>query len=59
MPVIVAPADFDRWLDPSVAVPGVADLLRPFPAEQMHAGAVGTHVNNPSNDDPTCSEPWE
>jgi putative SOS response-associated peptidase YedK len=59
MPVIVAPADFDRWLDPSVAAEGVADLLRPYPAERMRADAVGTHVNSPSNDDPTCAEPWK
>jgi putative SOS response-associated peptidase YedK len=58
MPVIVAPADFDRWLDPTLPGEGVADLLRPYPAEQMRANAVGTHVNSPSNDDPACAEPW-
>jgi putative SOS response-associated peptidase YedK len=59
MPVIVAPADFDRWLDPSIPADGVTDLLRPYPAAQMQASPVGTHVNNPSNDDPACAEPWE
>lgn len=59
MPVIVAPEDFDRWLDPAVSTDGVADLLRPFPAEEMQANPVGTRVNNPANDDPACAEAWE
>jgi putative SOS response-associated peptidase YedK len=59
MPVIVAPGDFDRWLDPKIDAAGVSDLLRPYPAEEMDAGPVGLGVNNPKNDDPSCAEPWE
>ena len=59
MPVIVAPEDYDRWLDPSVDSAGVADLLRPYPAEEMWVEPVGTHVNNPANDDASCAEPWK
>jgi putative SOS response-associated peptidase YedK len=59
MPVIVAPQDFDRWLDPKVDAAGVADLLKPYPAEAMRAGPVGLAVNNPKNDDPSCAEAWE
>ena len=58
MPVIVAPEDYDRWLDTRVDAAGVADLLRPYPAEQMEAQPVGTQVNNPRNDDPSCAEAW-
>ena len=36
MPVILAPGDFRRWCDPTIDGQGVADLLRPFPAEAMH-----------------------
>jgi len=59
MPVIVASQDFDRWLDPKVDAAGVADLLKPCPAEQMRAGPVGLGVNNPKNDDPSCVEAWK
>jgi putative SOS response-associated peptidase YedK len=59
MPVIVAPQDFDRWLDPRVDANGVADLLKPYPADEMRAGPVGLAVNNPKNDDASCAEAWE
>jgi putative SOS response-associated peptidase YedK len=59
MPVIVAPEEFERWLDPNVDATGVADLLKPYPADQMRAGPVGLGVNNPKNDDPSCAEAWE
>lgn len=51
MPVIVAPADYQRWLDP--AEPGaeaLADLLQPYPAADMIAYPVSRAVNNPGND---------
>src|SRR3954467_4753406 len=59
MPVIVAPADFDRWLDPAVTADGVKDLLRPYPASEMRSGPVSTRVNNARVDDATCAEAWE
>jgi putative SOS response-associated peptidase YedK len=59
MPVIVAPGDFERWLDPDVDANGVAELLKSYPAEGMRAGPVGLGVNNPKNDDPACAQPWE
>ena len=58
MPVIIGPADYDRWLDPKVDAAGVADLLKPDPAASMHAQRVGTQVNNPATDDPSCAEAW-
>ena len=35
MPVILAPGDFDRWLD--TAAPDAGELLRPYPAAAMNA----------------------
>lgn len=58
MPVILAPADYERWLDPELVIAAeVRPLLRPFPAEAMTAFPVGRRVNNPAFDDPTCLEP--
>jgi putative SOS response-associated peptidase YedK len=58
MPVILAPADYDRWLDPGVrSVAAIHGLLRPLPAELMDAYAVSTLVNRPANDVPACIEP--
>jgi len=58
MPVILAPEDYDRWLDPAIQKPEqLAGLLRPYPSDAMLAVAVSTHVNNPRNDDPECIAP--
>ena len=48
MPVILEPADYDRWLDPSQ--PGAQALLRPCPDEWLEAYPVSTRVNTPRND---------
>jgi putative SOS response-associated peptidase YedK len=61
MPVILSPADYDLWLDPSVR-PGPSPdvlhgLLRPYPAMEMVAYPVSRRVNNPDNEDPRCVEP--
>lgn len=58
MPVILAPKDFDLWLDPGAQHPGeVQPLLRPFLSEKMTFYPVSTHVNNPRNEDPACITP--
>ena len=55
MPVILGPSDYARWLDPAVADPGVLqEMLRPYAAEQMTAGPVGTYVNNARNEGADC-----
>jgi putative SOS response-associated peptidase YedK len=54
MPVILAPADFDTWLDPGTPPEALHALLRPFPAEVMDAVAVGSYVSNPHNEGPQC-----
>jgi putative SOS response-associated peptidase YedK len=58
MPVIIAPADYQPWLDAAVDdTQQLLPLLRPYPGEEMTAYAVGPLVNNPGNDDPRCIEP--
>jgi putative SOS response-associated peptidase YedK len=58
MPVILAPGDFERWLDPKAAKgPELQGLLRPFPAEAMTSYPVGLHVNNARHADAACVAP--
>ncbi len=58
MPVILAPDQYERWLDPKVQQPdAVQTLLRPYPDEEMAAYPVGLRVNSPRNDDPVCVQP--
>jgi putative SOS response-associated peptidase YedK len=58
MPVILAPADYERWLDLSIQAPeSLRPLLAPYPSEAMEAYPVTTHVNSPAHDDPKCIEP--
>ena len=49
MPAIVAPADYERWLD--VTVPDVGDILAPYPAQLMDYYPVSTRVNAVRHDD--------
>ena len=48
MPVILAPADYERWL---TATSPPIDLLKPYPAKQMRIWAVSERVGNTQNDD--------
>jgi len=58
MPVILAPADFGRWLDPEAAKgEHLQALLRPYPAEVMTAYPVDSRVNSPKHNDPSCVAP--
>ena len=57
MPMIVAPPDLARWLDPGNAE--VADLIAPFPAEAMAYYPVSTRVNNVRHDDAALIESAE
>lgn len=57
MPVILAPEQWDQWLDPAFPTPfSLLALLLPFPAEAMTAWPVGTLVNSPRHDRPECLE---
>ena len=55
MPVILAPEDYARWLDPAQA--DGRTLLKPYPAAELEAFAVSPRVNTPQHDDPECIAP--
>lgn len=56
MPLVLAAADWDRWLDPDATAP--ADLLAGAPAVgPMTMRAVSTLVNNVTNNGPELIEP--
>lgn len=56
MPVILDPADYETWLNPTRDPEALRALLKPYPAPAMIAWKIGTRVNNPRNDDPACLE---
>jgi putative SOS response-associated peptidase YedK len=58
MPVILAPKDFEVWLDPRVQKgDAVQALLAAYPTEAMTAYPVGPHVNNPKHEHRACVVP--
>ena len=58
MPVILAPTDFDKWLDADQQdAAEAARLLRPYPADKMVAWPVSTYVNKAGNEGERCIEP--
>ena len=60
MPVMLAPEEFDAWLDPNVTDPGrLAPLLRPPAADSMSSVAVSRRVGNVRYDAPDCLAPAE
>jgi putative SOS response-associated peptidase YedK len=44
MPLILSPADYNRWLSEEA---DPRDLLRPFPAEPMRIWLISARVNKP------------
>lgn len=60
MPLILAPEDYGRWLDPTLQQFGeLAALVRPFPNGPMEAIPVSTRVNSPANEGPQCIAAWQ
>jgi putative SOS response-associated peptidase YedK len=60
MPVILPPADYDRWLDPATQdVEGLKALLRPYASEEMTAYPISAYVNNPRHEGVRCLEAVE
>ena len=57
MPVVIAPEDYESWLDPGTRPEEGLHLLRPYPAEKMSAYPVSSFVNNPRNEGPQCIAP--
>jgi putative SOS response-associated peptidase YedK len=54
MPVIIEPELYDRWLDNGAEEKNLLSLFTPFPDKNILAYPVGTEVNNPRNDNPSC-----
>ena len=55
MPVILAPGDYEQWLNPDVQDPAMLQhLLEACPHDELVAEPVSTHVNRVANDDPRC-----
>ncbi len=59
MPVILAAADYDTWLDVHAPHDAVEQLLRPYSASAMQAFRVSAYVNAPAHDDAQCIAPLE
>ena len=60
MPVMLAPDDWDAWLDPSNAdVEALGHLLVPAPPRLITHHPVSTEVNNARNQGPQLIEPAE
>jgi len=58
VPVILAPSDYARWLDPEVADPDeLAALLRPPADDALAFHPVATRVNRVDVDDASCVAP--
>jgi putative SOS response-associated peptidase YedK len=58
MPVIVAPADRARWLEPDLHdFAALADVTRPWPAVSTELQRVGHDVNDPRAEGPALLEP--
>ncbi len=59
MPVIVAPRDQDRWLDPQRReADELADILRPWDAGRLEAWPVDPAVGDARAEGPGCILPW-
>jgi putative SOS response-associated peptidase YedK len=57
MPVIIAPEDYARWLDPKLTDPArIEPLVRTFPAEEMISYPVSTKVSNARHQGPEVAE---
>ena len=53
MPVILAPDNYDAWMDPDLTdADRLKAYLRPYPSERMFVYPVSKAVNNPENDQP-------
>lgn len=57
MPVILAPTDYDLWMQPDFDVKRLSALLRPPPSQEMAAYPVSQAVNNPRHNQPDCIVP--
>ena len=52
MPAILQPRDYNAWLASAPGIRPPLELLRPYPAEEMHAAPANRAVGNPKNNTP-------
>ncbi|MEQ8653965.1 MAG: SOS response-associated peptidase [Kiloniellales bacterium] len=62
MPVILAPGDFEPWLDPEAEQPALQELLRPYPDKDGGYGdlsfyPVSTRLNKATNEEASLLDP--
>jgi putative SOS response-associated peptidase YedK len=58
MPVILDPADYEMWLDPTFDdAEALRELLRPYPEDLMEECPVSRAINSPSAQGPELVEP--
>jgi len=59
MPVVLAPASWEAWLDPMIGdAPLLTSLLGPAPDDTLEVRAVSPRVNSPHNDEPELLLPY-
>ncbi|MDD4905926.1 MAG: SOS response-associated peptidase [Methylobacter tundripaludum] len=54
MPIIIAPDDYNRWLDKKTAIVEIADFLAADAYRNMQVIPISTRVNNPLHNDESC-----
>ncbi len=57
MPVILAPDEYELWLEPGSKLDPLQALLDPYPAAAMQVYPVSTLVNSPKHDSAECQQP--
>ncbi len=57
MPVILAPSDYDAWLNPLTNPEQLHGLLRPFPSDYMEPRVISAAINSYKNDRAECLAP--
>ena len=60
MPVILAPDQFDTWLDPdNPDIDGLRGLMQPCDPARMAAHPVSPAINRGTVEGPECIKPFE
>lgn len=57
MPIVIAPNDYDAWLEPKVKPEQAMELLVSSPSAGWRADAVSTRMREAENDDDACIAP--
>jgi hypothetical protein len=57
MPVIIKPADYQRWLQPGPIEHPPLDLILPFDSDAMKAWRLDLRINNVKINEPSLGEP--